>query len=116
MRNDLLHTKPKYPDARHKGSLLLLLVLVYGACVQTASADSFRCGRKVIRSGDSPADLLAKCGEPRHKDKGYEDLRGRGSQKKVRVERWHYKKSSRSLEQVVLIHKGRIIAIKSGQR
>jgi hypothetical protein len=117
MRKNLLQTKLKIADPRGRGFLVFLTcVLVSGACMQAASADSFRCGRKVVRSGDSPADLLARCGEPRHKDKAYEDLRVRGSQKKVRVERWYYKKNSRSLEQVVLIHKGRIIAIKSGQR
>jgi hypothetical protein len=113
----LLHTILKIADVRGQSFFILLLcILVSAACMQTASADSFRCGRKVVRSGDSPADLLARCGKPRHKDKGYEDLRVRGSRKKVRVERWYYKKSSRSLEQVVLIHKGRIIAINSGQR
>lgn len=117
MRKNLLQTKLKSSDARGQSFLILLIcVLVFGACMQAASADSFRCGRKVVRSGDSPADLLARCGEPHHKDKAYEKLRVQGSQKKVRVERWYYKKNSRSLEQVVLIHKGRIIAINSGQR
>jgi len=117
MWNGLVQTKSKISYVLDRGSLFFLLsVLLWGACMQTASADSFRCGRKVVRSGDSPADLLAKCGQPRHKDKAYENLRVGGSRKKVRVERWYYKKSSRSLEQVVLLHKGRIIAINSGQR
>jgi hypothetical protein len=91
----------------------LLLILAF---ISPASADSFRCGRKVVRTGDSPGDLLQKCGEPRYKDRGYENMRAPGSQKKVRVERWYYKKSSRRLEQIVVIHKGRIIAINTGQR
>lgn len=91
-------------------------LMVILAFIDSASADSFRCGRKVIRTGDSPGDLLQKCGEPRYKDRGYENMRAQGSQKKVRVERWYYKKSSRALEQIVVIHKGRIIAINTGQR
>jgi hypothetical protein len=84
--------------------------------IETAAADSFRCGRKIVRTGDSPGDLLETCGKPRHKDKGYENMRVQGNQKKVRVERWYYKKSSRRLEQIVVIHKGRIIAIDTGGR
>ena len=91
-------------------------LLVVPAFIDTALADSFRCGRKVIRTGDSPGELRQSCGEPRHKDKGYENMREQGRQKKVRVERWYYKKSSRRLEQIVVIHKGRIIAINTGQR
>ena len=91
-------------------------LLVMSALIDTAIADSFRCGRKVVRTGDSPGNLLQSCGEPRYKDRGYEKIRAQGSQKKVRVERWYYKKSSRALEQIVVIHKGRIIAINTGQR
>jgi len=39
-----------------------------------------------------------------------------GVARKVRVERWHYKRGSRSLEHVVLIHRGRIAAIELGRR
>jgi ribosomal protein S8E len=117
MVNGSLKGRKKADEAR--GRLLyffLACLLVVSAFVDTASADSFRCGRKVVRTGDSPADLLEKCGKPRYKDKGNENTREHGSQKKVRVERWYYKKSSRRLEQIVVIHKGRIIAINTGQR
>jgi len=102
-----------------KGSsprFLMACLLVLLAFIDPASGDSFRCGRKVVRTGDSPGDLVQKCGEPRYKDRGYENMRAQGRQKKVSVERWYYKKSSRSLEQIVVIHKGRIIAINTGQR
>lgn len=102
------------------GRQLLIFFVVYllamSVFIDTTFADSFRCGRKVVRTGDSPADLLRSCGEPRYKDRGYENIRVQGSQKKARVERWYYKKSSRRLEQIVVIHKGRIIAINTGQR
>lgn len=94
----------------------MISLLVLSAFVDTARADSFRCGQKIVRTGDSPGDLLSRCGEPRYKDRGYEKMRTQGSQKKVRVERWYYKKSSRRLERIVVIHKGRIIAINTGRR
>jgi hypothetical protein len=96
--------------------MLLTFLLIMTAFTDTVWADSFRCGRKVVRTGDSPADLLQRCGKPRHKDKGYENVREKGRQNRVRVERWYYKKSSRRLEQIVLIHRGRIVAIDNGSR
>ena len=74
-------------------------------------ADSFRCGRKVIRSGDSSVDLAQKCGEPQSRDSAQEELWLDRSQKKVRVERWHYKQGSNTLARVVLGVPG-----KSGRR
>ncbi len=123
-RDYTLGMQKKSPAERRKvGAVKCRLTHVFMACllllsvnVDTATADSFRCGRKVIRTGDSPGDLLEKCGKPRHKDKGYENLRVDGSRKKVRIERWYYKKSSRRLEQIVLIHQGRIVAINTGRR
>lgn len=81
-----------------------------------AQADSYRCGRKLIRSGDSAADVLQVCGEPRYKDRGQETLRVGGAEKSASVERWYYRKSNRSLEHVVLIHKGRVVRIEVGGR
>jgi hypothetical protein len=117
MQNECLKGRKKASRARGRWvHYLIACLLVMGAFIDTASADSFRCGRKVIRTGDSPGDLLQRCGEPRYKDRGYENTRAQGSQKNVRVERWYYKKNSRALEQIVVIHKGRIIAINTGQR
>jgi hypothetical protein len=111
--------KGRKKTGRARGQQLhffMACLLVMPAFIDTAIADSFRCGRKIVRTGDSPGDLLQTCGQPRYKDRGYERVRSQGSQKKVRVERWYYKKSSRQLEQIVVIHKGRIVAINTGQR
>lgn len=94
---------------------ILLLVIVSTLPVKT-EADSFRCSGKIIRNGDSSAAVLEKCGEPRSKDRGSERVRISGGQKEVRVERWHYKKSSRSLGRTVMIYKGRVVAIETGDR
>ena len=98
-------------------SLSSLLIIVLISSFSTISvADSFRCAGKVIRSGDSSGTVVQKCGEPRFKDRGYEKIRVSGKQKKARVERWHYKKSSRSLGRVVMIYKGHVVAIETGDR
>jgi ribosomal protein S8E len=116
MHSYSLKRKKKIGWVRGRSPHFFMACLLVMSLIDTAIADSFRCGRKVVHTGDSPGDLLQNCGEPRYKDKGYENTRAQGSQKKVRVERWYYKKNSRSLEQIVVIHKGRIIAINTGQR
>ena len=79
-------------------------------------ADSYRCGRKLVREGDSTARLLEKCGQPRLKDSGSEKIRINGTLANKRVQRWYYKKSNRSLERIVLIYSGNIVGIKTGDR
>jgi len=79
-------------------------------------ADSFRCGRKLITDGDSAGELVRACGEPFRKDRGSEKLRLDGATEEARVERWYYKKSSRKLEHVIFIHKGRVVAVQTGKR
>lgn len=97
----------------YMGSALILTGILLSA---QAAADSYRCGRKLVRDGDSVARLLAVCGEPGFRASGSGMIRIDGVRKKARVQRWHYKKSSRSLEHVVLIYKGKIAAIEVGGR
>ena len=81
-----------------------------------AAADSYRCCRKLIQSGDSSADVLRLCGEPRYRDRGQESVRLNGTRQAVSVERWYYKKSRRSLERIVVIYRGKVISIDVGAR
>lgn len=93
----------------------LVIVAQWALCVE-AQADSYRCGRKLIRTGDSAAEVLRVCGAPGYKDRGQQTLRLGGAEQSANVERWYYKKSRRSLEHVVLLHKGRVVAIEVGAR
>jgi hypothetical protein len=79
-------------------------------------ADSFRCGRKVVRSGDSQSEVLAACGEPQRRESKQESLWLGSSQKNVRVKAWYYKRSSRKLERIVLIYQGKVVAVRTGGR
>jgi hypothetical protein len=80
------------------------------------AADSMRCGRKVLRTGDSSAMLQRHCGSPLYKDSGKETVKLDEGRRSVRVERWHYKKSSRSLERIVMVYRGRVVAMETGGR
>lgn len=95
---------------------MMVFLLLLSCISQELSADSFRCGRKLITVGDSAGELVRACGEPRHKDHGREKLRLNGDSKETRVERWYYKKSSRKLEHIIIIHKGKIAAVQVGSR
>jgi hypothetical protein len=96
-----------------KPIILFCLLMAPG---QELMADSFRCGRKLVSVGDSAGDLARACGEPRYKDRGKETLRVNGVSGEMSVERWYYKKSARSLEHIVVIHKGRVVAVQVGHR
>ena len=82
----------------------------------SAFADSYRCGRKLIRTGDTSADVLRVCGQPEARDRGRAEVRVDGVAKRVPVERWHYKQGTRSLSRIVNIHRGRVVSIEVGSR
>ena len=95
-----------------------MLLLIWPVLLISADtfADSYRCGRKIVRDGDSVSRLIEICGEPRFKDSGSARVKVDGRHKTARVQRWHYKKNSRSLERIILIYKGKITAIEVGGR
>lgn len=97
------------------GKWILFLALA-AVLVNDAQADSYRCGRKLVRSGDSISDLLRICGEPHFKGKGNETVEIDGVPRKASVQRWHYRKNKRSLEHIVFIYRGKIAAIEVGGR
>ncbi len=94
------------------GLLALVGILLAGELV----ADSMRCGRALVRTGDSPAALLERCGEPNYRGRGYAEVQSDQGKQRVRVERWHYKRDERSLERVVLVFRGEIVGMETGRR
>ena len=99
--------------SRYFALLSLALLLFLPALVV---ADSYRCGRKIVRSGDSVSRLLTLCGEPRRKESASETIVFSGVPRKVRVQRWYYQRNNRRLERVVFVYKGKIAAIEVGGR
>lgn len=99
-----------------KPACSLLLLMVLSMLAHDLRADSYRCGRRIVRDGDSVEQLLALCGEPRSKNSTSSTIKVDGVYKQARVQRWHYKKGSRSLEHIVLIYRGKIAAIEVGSR
>lgn len=100
-----------YQLTRHLALVLALIVFS-----QNLAADGFRCGRTLIHIGDSSGELARECGQPLHKDRGRQMISARGVKKEYNVERWYYKKSSRSLEHIVMIYQGKVVAVEVGSR
>ena len=100
-------------------STLWLIPISFVIVVSTmpvCEADSLRCGRKLIRTGDSKADVLRVCGQPVAKDRGRATVRLDGAVREVPVERLHYKRSTRSLARTVNLYRGEVVSIDVGSR
>jgi len=112
------HAGPLMGPTRRVGPGRLAILVLALACTlaQQLAADSMRCGRKVVRTGDSPAALLEHCGEPKYRGRGYAEVNTKDGRQAVKVEQWHYKRSERSLERIVLIYRGEIVAVETGSR
>lgn len=94
---------------------LLLLIAIVGLA-ERAAADSYRCGRQLVKDGDSVERLRRICGDPRRRDSGTETVQVDGLYGPQRVQRWYYRKNRRSLEYVVMLYRGRIVAIETVRR
>lgn len=95
---------------------MLLTILLAATVADELAADSMRCGRELVRTGDSPAVLLESCGEPIYRGRGYAEVDTDRGKTRVKVERWHYKRDARSLERIVLVYQGEIVGMETGRR
>lgn len=88
------------------------------AAAPAVADETFRCGKWIVNSQLSPADLAAKCGPPTYHESSTEDVLVRnritGLMQKVgetTVETWTYDRGSRAAPMVVTIVDGRIKSI-----
>jgi hypothetical protein len=88
---------------------LLLFALL--ACLSwTASADSFRCGRKIVKTGDTVNVLMKKCGKPQRKFSSRKVISENGRQAKVGVSNWVYQRA-RKRDIIVSVRGGTVVQI-----
>ncbi len=90
------------------GKLLFLTVIILASSI--AAADSFRCGRKLVKQGDSGSSLIKKCGKPARKYSSKELVNDQGRQSKVSVSNWVYERS-RKKDMIVSVRSGTVIKI-----
>ena len=75
-----------------------------------AHADSFRCGTRLVKTGDSIGRLLEACGKPGHKYKAKVAVRSAGSRKTTSVTNWVYQRGSKK-NMVVSLLSGSVVKI-----
>ena len=75
----------------HKVLVIVIFILI--SC--SASADSFRCHRKVVKTGDSVNSLLKKCGDPDRTFQTAETVNNRGFMHEVYVTHYVYERGSK---------------------
>ncbi len=88
---------------------LLLCMLVFGVS-DNAFADSFRCGRSIVKPGDSSNALMKKCGDPVRKFSSKETIYESGRQSSVGVSNWVYDRKGKK-DMIVSIRSGTVIKI-----
>ena len=88
----------------------LLLVLLITLVSAYATADSFRCGRKVVKLGESSNALIKKCGNPVRKYSSKEVLSTQGHQKSLGVSNWVYERRGKK-DMIVSVRSGTVMKL-----
>jgi len=90
---------------------MLLLFTVIILLSSHATADSFRCGRKIVKPGDSGNALIKKCGKPARKYSGKEMVYDQGHRSSVTVSNWVYERGAKK-DMIVSVRSGAVIKIR----
>lgn len=74
------------------------------------SADSFRCGRKIVKTGDTVSTLTKKCGQPQLKFSSKADINENGRHSSVSVSNWVYQRA-RKKDIIVSVRSGTVVQV-----
>ena len=88
----------------------LCLFLTLMTMSTSATADSFRCGRSLLKAGESTNALIKKCGEPVRKFSSKERLVDAGHASVVGVSNWVYERRGKK-DMIVSIRSGAVVKI-----
>lgn len=93
-----------------KKIIVLFITFTTFSISSISSADSFRCGRKLVKQNESASALIKKCGKPVRKFGSKELTSIEGRQKRVSVTNWVYERRGKR-DMIVSIHEGSVIKI-----
>ncbi|GMR14598.1 MAG: hypothetical protein BMS9Abin30_0203 [Gammaproteobacteria bacterium] len=85
-----------------------LLLVIFMLLSSNASADSFRCGRSIVKVGDSSNSLISKCGDPIRKYTSKEIINNKGRQFRAGVSNWIYARK-RGKDMVLAVYSGVVV-------
>jgi hypothetical protein len=75
-----------------------------------AQADSFRCGRTLVKAGESSNALIKKCGKPALKYSSKEQVNDSGKRSRLSVSNWVYERHGKK-DMIVSVRNGSIVKI-----
>ena len=87
--------------------ILFTVILLFAS---DAFAGSIRCGRKIVKPGDSGNTLIKKCGNPVRKYSSKETVNENGRQSNATVSNWVYQRTGKK-DMVVSVRNGAVIKI-----
>lgn len=90
----------------NKTFAILLCLLVSGS----VWAESFRCGRTLVKTGESSNALIKKCGNPSRKFGSKVMINDQGFQKRVGVSNWVYERRGKR-DMIVSVQSGSVVKI-----
>lgn len=85
--------------------------LLFAICIllsSTAPADSFRCGRSLVKVGDSANTLIKKCGDPVRKYSSKENFNDHGRQLQTGVSNWVFPRRG-GKDMIVSVYSGAVV-------
>jgi hypothetical protein len=85
-----------------------VILCILFAVVSQSHADSFRCGRALIKPGDSSNALIKKCGKPVRKFSSKERVKVDGRQTQTGVSNWVYRRNGKR-DMIVSVRNGVVI-------
>ncbi len=85
----------------------LLLFVIFILLSSNLPADSFRCGKSIVKVGDSSNTLIRKCGEPIRKYSSKEFVSDRGRLVRAGVSNWVYARKA-GKDMVVTVYSGTV--------
>lgn len=88
-----------------------LFILLLSACLH-AEAGSFRCGTRIVVTGDSISRLIKSCGQPSLRYKAKESIRSDGHRLTTGVTHWIYERGGKQ-NMVVSVRSGKVVKIEA---
>ena len=87
-----------------------LLISLAILCAGETHAASFRCGTRIVMTGDPVSRLVRNCGQPAFRYKAREVVGSRGGGKPTGVTNWVYERG-RKKDMIVSVQGGRVVKI-----
>lgn len=87
-----------------------LITASFFLLVSMAQADSFRCGSRVVSTGDSKADVIIKCGSPDYSEVTSVEVTGSSVTK---IESFYYNCGEGRFTQILIFRGSALVGIRS---